>query len=158
MIQWIAALTLAGMVTINTAEIVHRVLYTRGLNWVQELSIILAMYLYFLVYALIAKEREYIRIDLLSGALGPRARRIHAIAVRLLVLAFHALAAWYAVQATRFSAQFETHVLSWGEWVFYLPLAVGCADIVVTELIYFAWQVTGRDESGVGRARGGVLA
>ena len=45
------------MVAINTAEIVHRMAFTRGLNWVQELSMVLAMALYFMVYALIAKNR-----------------------------------------------------------------------------------------------------
>ena len=145
------------MVAINAAEILHRVLLTRGLNWVQELSIILAMYLYFLVYALIAKDREYIRIDLLSGALSPRGRRVQAILVRLLVLVFHGLVAWYAVKTTRFSALFETHVLGWGEWVFYLPLAAGCIDIVVTELIHLAWQLSGKDDDEVDRARAGVL-
>jgi C4-dicarboxylate transporter DctQ subunit len=145
------------MVAINAAEIVHRVVLTRGLNWVQELSIILAMYLYFLVYALIAKDREYIRIDLLSGALGPRGRRVQAIVVRLLVLVFHGLVAWYAIKTTHFATMFETHVLGWGEWVFYLPLAAGCADIVLTELIHLAWQLSGREDAEAERARGGVL-
>jgi TRAP-type C4-dicarboxylate transport system permease small subunit len=131
------------MVAINAAEIVHRLAFTRGLNWVQELSIILAMVLYFFVYALIAKDREYIRIDLVSGRLPPAARRAFAVAIRLTVLAFHAMVAWYAAKTTQFAMLFETPVLGWGEWVYYLPLALGCADIVVTELIYLAWQLRG---------------
>ena len=65
-VRGIAVLVLAAMVAINTAEIVYRFTFTHGLNWVQELSIILAMPLYFLAYALIAKDREYIRIEWLK--------------------------------------------------------------------------------------------
>jgi len=139
----IAALTLAVMVAINAAEIAHRLAFVSGLNWVQELSIILAMALYFLTYALIAKDREYIRIDLVARLFGPRGRRALAIGVRLVVLAFHGMVAWYAAKTTQFAALFETHILAVGEWVYYLPLAVGCADIVVTEIIYLGWQLRG---------------
>lgn len=133
------------MVAINTAEIVHRVLFTRGLNWVQELSIILAMTLYFFVYALIAKDREYIRVELFVRMLGPASRRSLGIAIRLVILVFHVLLVWCAVVTTKFATLFQTPVLSWPEWVFYAPLVVGCADIVLTELVYFAWQLRGID-------------
>ena len=124
------------MVVINAAEIGYRFLYSRSLNWVQELSIVIAMTLYFFVYALIAKDREYIRIELFTRLLAPAARARLEIAIRLLVLAFHAMVVWYAVKTAKFSALFETPVLGWSEWVFYAPIAIGSADIVVTELIY----------------------
>lgn len=143
------------MVAINGAEIVHRLLFVRGLNWVQEVSIILAMTLYFFVYALIAKDREYIRIDLFSRLLGARAKRVHATVLRLVVLAFQATVAWYAFRTARFAAIFETPVLGWPEWVLYAPLAAGCADIVVTEAIYLWWQLRGIE---VAEERAGVLA
>jgi len=129
------------MLAINTAEIVHRLLFTRGINWVQELSIILAMVLYFLVYSLIAKEREYIRVELFARLLGAEGRRRLSIATRLVVLVFQAMVAWFAWKTARFAALFETPVLSWPEWVFYAPVAIGCADIVVTEAIFLYWQL-----------------
>jgi TRAP-type C4-dicarboxylate transport system permease small subunit len=131
------------MVAINAAEIGHRLLFTRGLNWVQELSIILAMTLYFFVYALIAKDREYIRIELFSRLFGPRGKRVLAIAIRVVVVVFQALVAWFALRTAQFSAMFETPVLGWSEWVLFAPLALGCTDIVVTELIYLYWQLRG---------------
>ena len=142
-IQAIAIIVLASMVAINTAEIVHRVLFTNSLNWVQELSLVLAMTLYFLVYALIAKRQEYIRINLVARLLRPDWQRRFSMLVRVVILVFHALVAWYAVRAVEFAAMFETPILGWGEWVYYLPLAVGCTDIVMTELIYLAWQWRG---------------
>jgi len=129
------------MLAINTAEIAHRFFFTRGINWVQELSIILAMVLYFLVYSLIAKEREYIRVELFARLLGAEGRRRLSIATRLIVLVFQAMVAWFAWKTARFAALFETPVLSWPEWVFYAPVAIGCADIVVTEAIFLVWQL-----------------
>jgi len=152
--QAVAILVLLAMVAINAAEIFHRVAFTNSLNWVQELSLVLAMTLYFMVYALIAKDRAYIRIDLVARMLGPKARSVLALAIRLVILAFHGLVAWYAIRAVQFAAMFETPILGWGEWVYYLPLAIGCTDIVVTELIYLAWQVRGIE---VPEARSEVL-
>ena len=153
-IQWIAVAVLVAMVGINTAEIIYRTVFTSGLNWVQELSLVLAMVLYFLTYALIAKNREYIRVELLSSRLAPDARRALAVTDRLVVLLFHACVAWYALRATQFAAMFELPILGWGEWVYYLPLALGSADIVLTETIFLTWQLRGVD---VGEERAEVL-
>ena len=142
-IQWIAVAVLIAMVGINSAEIIYRTAFTSGLNWVQELSLVLAMVLYFLTYALIAKNREYIRVELLSSRLEPDARRVLAVMVRLVVLLFHALVAWYALRTTQFAAMFELPILGWGEWVYYLPLTISSADIVVTESIFLVWQLRG---------------
>jgi TRAP-type C4-dicarboxylate transport system permease small subunit len=133
------------MVAINSAEIAYRFSFSRGLNWVQELSIILAMVLYFFAYALIAKDREYIRIELLARGLGPPARRRLSMATRVVVVAFHALIVWYAIKTARFAALFETPVLGWSEWVFFAPIALGCADILVTEVLYLYWQLRGTE-------------
>ncbi|MEO7241952.1 MAG: TRAP transporter small permease subunit, partial [Variovorax sp.] len=146
-----------AMVAINTLEIVYRVIYIGGLNWVQELSLILAMTLYFFAYALIAKNREYIRIELFTRLLGPLGRRRVGIATRLLVLLFHAMLVWYAWETTLYSRLFETSVLAWPEWVFYAPILLGCIDIVITEAIYLAWQLRSTNDSQRPHEHVGVL-
>lgn len=156
-IEVIALSVLAVMVAINTAEIVYRFVFIGGINWVQELSIILAMTLYFLVYALIAKDREYIRIELFARLLGPAGRRRLSIATRVAVLVFHGMLVWYAVKTARFAGLFETSVLAWPETVFFAPLIIGCADIVITELIYLAWQLRGTNEPVRSQAHMGIL-
>ena len=144
-IQWVAAVVLIAMVGINATEIFYRTTFSIGLNWVQELSLVLAMVLYFLTYALIAKNREYIRIELFARSLPPGARKVLSMLIRLVVLAFHACVAWYAVRTVQFAAMFELPILGVGEWVYYLPLALGSADIVLTELIFLSWQLRGKD-------------
>jgi len=142
-IEVIALTVLGTMVVINTTEIIYRFVYVGGLYWVQELSIILAMTLYFLVYAWIAKDREYIRIELFARTLGPAARERLSIANRLVVLLFQGMLVWYASKTAIYAGMFETSVLSWPETVYFVPLVIGCADIVATELIYLFWQLRG---------------
>ena len=144
-LEWIAATVLVSMVAINAAEILYRMLFAGGLNWVQELSLVLAMVLYFLTYALIAKNREYIRIELVSARLSAPGKRIFTMAVRLVVLLFHACIAFYAARTVEFAAMFELPILGWGEWVYYVPLTLGCIDIVITESIFLVWQLRGID-------------
>lgn len=139
----VAALVL--MVGSHTLEIVWRLLYSRGLSWVHEFSLIAAMVLYFLIYAEIAKKRDYVRLDLLEQRLGEPARRHVSTFIRLVVIAFHVLVAWYGVATARFAAAFDTTVLQWPETVFYVPLALGCADIVLTEIIHLWRHLQGHD-------------
>lgn len=145
-IEVIALAVLAAMVAISSTEIVYRFIFVGGLNWGQELSLILAMTLYFFSYAWIAKEREYIRIELFARMLGPVGRKRLSIATRLLVLLFQVMLVWYAWKTALYARMFETSVLSWPEWVFFAPVVVGCTDIVITELIYLVWQLRGVQE------------
>lgn len=142
----LGVLALALMVGSHALEIGWRFFHERGLSWVHEFSMIAAMVLYFLMYAEIAKQRDYVRLDLLEQRLPAGARRHLSTFIRLVVLAFHALVAWYAVGTARFAAAFDTTVLEWPETVFYLPLALGCADIVLTETIHLWRHLRGQDE------------
>ena len=136
--------TLALMVAMNGLEIVGRGLLGRSFNWVQELSIIAAMWVYFFAYGLIAKDEEYIRVDIVANALGEGARRAMTIVARLVTIAFHATVLWFSVETFRFLGLFTTAVLDWPESVFVAPILAGAADILVTELIYLWWTLTGR--------------
>lgn len=142
----LGVLALALMVGSHALEIAWRFFNQRGLSWVHEFSIIAAMVLYFLMYAEISKQRDYVRLDLLEQRLPAAARRHLSTFIRLVVLAFHALAAWYAVATARFAAAFDTTVLEWPETVFYVPLALGCADIVLTEAIHLWRHLRGQAE------------
>lgn len=142
----LGVLALALMVGSHALEIAWRFFNQRGLSWVHEFSLIAAMVLYFLMYAEIAKQRDYVRLDLLEQRLPAGARRHVSTFIRLVVLAFHALVAWYAVGTARFAAAFDTTVLEWPETVFYVPLALGCADIVLTEAIHLWRHLRGQGE------------
>jgi TRAP-type C4-dicarboxylate transport system permease small subunit len=139
----ISIAALARMVAVNGLEIVGRALFQRSFSWVQEVSIIAAMWVYFLAYALVAKDEDYIRVDLVMNFCGAATRRRMSVIVRLITIAFHATVTWYAVETWRFLSLFTTSVLDWPESIFVLPLLIGCADIAITETIYLYWQLAG---------------
>ncbi len=132
------------MVAFNGLEIVGRGLFDRSFTWVQEVSIIAAMWVYFFAYGLIAKDEEYIRVDVVADLLGETARHAMTIVARILTIAFHAVVLWFAIETFRFLNLFHTHVLEWPESVFVLPILLGAADIAITEAIHLYRALTGR--------------
>lgn len=156
LVQWSAMAVIAFMVALNATDITLRALVGSGFSWTQELSIILAMYLYFYAYALIAKEDGYIRVEFLVNRLPAVAQRWLDMGARLLVLAFQAVLAWLAIDTARFASLFETPVLGWPETVFFVPVVIGAVDICLTELIYLVRHLRG--ESAVRERRSGLLS
>ncbi|MBI1776743.1 MAG: TRAP transporter small permease subunit [Proteobacteria bacterium] len=134
-LRWAAMLLLSAMVAINATEVVWRAATGGGLGWTQELSIILAMALYFLCYALVAKDGEYIRVEILFNAFPAALQRPLSVLIRLVVIVFHGMVFWFTLWTMRFVGMFDTPVLQWPESVFYAPLAVGAFDIALTEVI-----------------------
>jgi TRAP-type C4-dicarboxylate transport system permease small subunit len=135
---------LVYMVAANGLEIFGRFLFEKSFGWVQETSILAAMWVYFLAYALIAKDDEYIRVEIVTNLLGAGARRGIEILARLVTIAFYATVTWFAIETWQFLGLFRTSVLDWSEALFVLPLLLGAADILATELIHLYWQCVGR--------------
>jgi TRAP-type C4-dicarboxylate transport system permease small subunit len=131
----LAILALTLMVVINAWNIVRRFLTGDDMAWVQEASPMLAMILYFLAYGLLAKQDRTIRIDFLVRRLPPRGRSAAAMAARLAGLLFQAILLDVAIRQAWFASLFRTTVLQWPETIFYLPLMLSAADILLTETI-----------------------
>lgn len=140
----VAIAFLALMVGVNSVEIGGRGLFGRSFVWVQEISIISAMWVYFFAYGLIAKDREYIRVDFLANMMGPNTRSAMEVFARLATIGFHATVLWFGIEAWRFLELFRTSILDWPESLFVLPILLGAADILITELIHLRWRLAGR--------------
>jgi TRAP-type C4-dicarboxylate transport system permease small subunit len=140
----VAVAMLVLMVVINGIEIVGRGGFARSFTWVQEVSIIAAMWVYFFAYGLIAKDDEYIRVDIVANLLGDGARHMLTVFARLATIAFHAIVLWFAFETWKFLGLFRTNVLDWPESLFVLPILLGAADILMTELVYLYWTLSGR--------------
>jgi TRAP-type C4-dicarboxylate transport system permease small subunit len=137
----------AFMVAINGLEIASRALFSISYSWVQEVSILSAMWIYFFAYALIANNEEYIRVDFAAQLMSEPWRRAVDLFARVITLAFHVVVAWFAVETFQFLGMFTTAVLSWPESLFVLPLLLGAINIAITEAIYLYWQLAGRPPS-----------
>lgn len=147
--RWLVAATavliFAGMVAVNSLEIVGRGFFGTSFGWVQEISILGAMWIYFFAYALIAKNDEYIRVEFLTSRLRHSWRRAIEVFARLATLIFHLTIAWFALETFRFLGLFTTSVLGLSEALFVLPILLGAIDIVITEAIHLYMQVSGQE-------------
>src|SRR5258708_21534357 len=134
------------MIAVNAVNIGIRSLNLGDIQWVQEISILAAMWVYFAAYALIAKEDGYVRIEFLADALPRPVSRALQVFARLATIVFQATVFVFTLWALKVVAMFETNVLQWPEALFYIPLLVGSGDIVITEVIHMARTLAGRAE------------
>jgi TRAP-type C4-dicarboxylate transport system permease small subunit len=135
----------AAMIAANALEIAGRALFQTSFSWVQEVSILGAMWVYFFAYALIAKNDEYIRVEFITERMRAPLREACLIFARLVLILFHATLAWFALETYQFLGLFTTSVLGWPESLFVLPILLGAIDVVATEAIHLRWQLLGRE-------------
>lgn len=135
---------LALMVAVNSLEIISRGLVGLSFVWVQEVSILAAMWVYFFAYGLIAKDQEYIRVDILAKSAAPSLRTAFALFARVATIGFHAVVIWFGIETWRFLGLFRTSILDWPESLFVLPILLGAIDILITECIYLRWSLAGQ--------------
>ncbi|MBV8911705.1 MAG: TRAP transporter small permease [Acetobacteraceae bacterium] len=139
-----SVLALGAMVAINAVNIVSRGAIHVDMEWTQEISVLLAMVIYFFSFALISKQNSEIRIDFIVHALPPAWQRALGLLSRCSVFAFQAVVLWCAIMTLGFVRIFRTPVLELSEALFFIPVIAGAADILITELIYLRRQSQGR--------------
>jgi C4-dicarboxylate transporter, DctQ subunit len=86
----VAAGLLAVMFVAFMAQIVFRYFFSFPIGWTSELSVITWLWLVLWGAAFVVKESEEIRFDLISGAAGPRARRIMGIIAGISIVMLYA--------------------------------------------------------------------
>ena len=88
--EFVAAMLLAAMFLAFMAQIVFRYLFNFPIGWTSELTVITWLWLVLWGAAFVVKESEEIRFDLISGAAGPRARRIMGIIAGISIVVLYA--------------------------------------------------------------------
>lgn len=137
----IALVMFIVMLAANSYNILLRSLFEAGITWHQEISILAAFWIYFGAYALVSKDDSYIRIELVVDRLAQAVRRPLLVCIRLTIIGFHAFLFVLCLKTFHIVSLYETPILQWPEYLFYIPLTVGTADIVLTECIYLLQTV-----------------
>jgi len=81
---------LAVMFVAFMVQIVFRYFFSFPIGWTSELSVVTWLWLVLWGAAFVVKESEEIRFDLISGAAGPRARRIMGIIAGISIVVLYA--------------------------------------------------------------------
>ncbi len=108
-------------------NVVLRYVFLAPLNWAEELTLYLMVWIVFVGGAVAVRTRGHIAIDLLPLVLSPANRRRLAIGVALASLAFFAVFFWYSGQhvlRVRSIGQ-TTPVMGAPMWLTYLAMPVG---------------------------------
>lgn len=109
------------------ANVVLRYVFLSPLNWAEELTLYLMVWIVFVGGSIAVRSRGHIAIDLLPLVLSPANRRRLAIAVALAALAFFAVFFWYSLEHTLRVRSINqlTPVMQAPMWLTYLAMPVG---------------------------------
>jgi C4-dicarboxylate transporter DctQ subunit len=109
------------------ANVILRYVFLAPINWAEELTLYLMVWIVFVGGSVAVRTRGHIAIDLLPLVLSPASRRRLAIAVAFAALAFFAVFFWYSgehVLRVRSIGQ-STPVMGAPMWLAYLAMPVG---------------------------------
>ena len=136
LLNWNAIFMFCVMLGANSYNIFMRTLFDQGTMWHQEISIMAAFWIYFAAYGLLSKDDGFIRVEFLVEQFPPRVQYWNFVLVRLVIISFHVSIFVFSIKAVKLITFYETAILQLPEYVFYLPLAIGTFDIIVTEVIH----------------------
>lgn len=85
-VELLMALALAVMVVLTFGNVVLRYVFNTGIDWAEELSRLMFVWLIFLGSILALRQRAHLGVEILQGALPPSLRRASAIISHILML------------------------------------------------------------------------
>ena len=131
----VAAGLLAVMFVAFMVQIVFRYFFSFPIGWTSELSVITWLWLVLWGAAFVVKESEEIRFDLISGAAGPRARRIMGIVTAISIVALYAASLPATIKYVSFMKVESTSYLKISfDWLFSIYVF-----FVVAVVIRYLW-------------------
>jgi TRAP-type C4-dicarboxylate transport system permease small subunit len=118
-------------------QIVFRYFFNFPVGWSSELSVIAWLYMVLLGSAFWLKEGEEIRFDLVSGSLGPRARRVIGILVAAATVVLFAMSLPATIKYVAFMKVESSSYLKIRLDILYSVYVVFAVAVVVR----YAWSV-----------------
>lgn len=118
------------------ANVVLRYVFLDPLNWAEELTLYLMVWIVFVGGSVAVRTHGHIAIDLLPLVLSPANRRRLAIGVAAATLVFFAVFFWYSLQHTLRVRSINqlTPVMQAPMWLTYLAMPVGSALMALRTL------------------------
>lgn len=120
-------------------QIVFRYFFNLPVGWSSELSVICWLYIVLLGSALWLREGEEIRIDLLTGAVSPRARRVAEFVVAVATIVLFAMALPATIKYVAFMKVESTSYLKIRLDILYSVYVVFAVAVIVR----YAWLAWG---------------
>ena len=119
------------IVVLGAAEIFSRYVLDHSLFFVFEVTVLLANYMYFLGFCLVAKRRGDITLEYFVNFLRPRARRILSLVAELAAFYFLYVLIYYGFNLLVIQSRHSSEGLNIPNHLFTLPLFLGALVLVV---------------------------
>jgi TRAP-type C4-dicarboxylate transport system permease small subunit len=154
----VAALMLAVMFLAFLVQIVFRYFFNFPVGWASELTVALWLWLVLWGASFVLKESEEIRFDLLSGALGRRARIAMGIVVAVALVVLYGMAFKPSLDYVTFmKVEKSSYLKVRMDWMYSIFIVFLVA--ILARYLWLLWQlVRGRDpgEADVTKASSGL--
>lgn len=135
------AVILASVLTmVVLAQVFFRKVLNSSLQWSDELSVVLMIWLVFIGAAIVMRNWEHISISIFVNLLPIRSRRYLIVFAKIATIAFLALLFYYGVSV--FNATFHANILSLGLSTKWAKLAVPVGGVL---MLVFAVYAAARD-------------
>jgi TRAP-type C4-dicarboxylate transport system permease small subunit len=129
--MWIAMTALTAVILLNAVEIGLRFFLGLSLYWIQDVNLLLMIWMIFPGVAKLVYDKNDIIVDLLVNALPPRIRRSIELACDMLIIVFFAALTYFSIQLL---------IRQWGNVsaVVRIPLAYYSSAVLVNCVTIFA--------------------
>ncbi len=123
--QGLVVVMMAAMATLVFTNVVTRYVFDFSLNWAEELSRYLMIWVAYLGAGLAMREGRHVAIEYVQGLLPARFAPVARALVALIILAFLVVLAKLGIDIVQFAWRQRTPVLGWPQGVVYLAIPVG---------------------------------
>ena len=135
--KYFSMFAMAFIIVINIYGVSSRYIFNQPVLYIQELTILIGVWLFFIGIGLFFKVKSDIMVEVLVKYFPRRLRLINDLFVDLLILLFVIILAW---QTTKYipilRGQSESHALSFAlelpDEIFFYPIGLGAISIFLT--------------------------
>jgi TRAP-type C4-dicarboxylate transport system permease small subunit len=127
----LTGLLLAGIVLSNAAEVVLRTAFSTSLDWIFEINLLCATWIYFIGVCQVYHKKGDISVDVLARALPPQMRITWSWVVDLLCVATFFVIGWYGLQLVQLQWPFKTPGVGLPSASYSAPVVIGAAVMII---------------------------
>ena len=135
---------MAAIILLANANVFMRYVVGRPWGWVEEVTVLIFVWLIMFGAAAVTMAEGHCSIDVLARRLPPGPRRILDIAVYLLVVVTLCLMIWYGVKLTASAGGKLTPMLGIPYTYIDAAIPVGCTIMLLNYLQLLWWAITGK--------------
>jgi TRAP-type C4-dicarboxylate transport system permease small subunit len=127
----LTGLLLAGIVCSNAAEVVLRTVFATTLNWIFEVNLLAATWIYFLGVCQVYHRRGDIAVDALTRFLPREMRVAWGWVVDLLSVTTFGIIGWYGIRLMELQWPFRTPGVRLPSALYSAPVVIGAVVMIV---------------------------